>query len=180
MITLITGGQRSGKSALAEKLYSNADDGVYIATAEYNPHDAEMLERIKAHQSRRNANWRTVECYKNFSDCIGTERHYLLDCVTNCAARVLFDFTGESDDFGSVMQEKILAALQAEFETFIENIRSSCKELILVTNEVGFAVIPMQSLSRMFVDLQGKLNSFLAAKCDRVYLCVCGIPLQIK
>lgn len=52
MITLITGGSRSGKSAYAEKLLDGIDDVVYIATAEI--YDDEMQERVKKHIKRRN------------------------------------------------------------------------------------------------------------------------------
>ena len=62
MIT-VTGGARSGKSALAEKLASESGgDVLYIATA--RAFDDEMRDRIAHHRASRPAEWRTYEgCY---------------------------------------------------------------------------------------------------------------------
>ena len=62
-ITLITGGARSGKSAFAEKLLTNKDSVVYLATCEAS--DEEMKDRIAKHKSRRNPAWTTAEAYKD-------------------------------------------------------------------------------------------------------------------
>ena len=59
MITLVTGGARSGKSDFAEKLVKEAageNPVLYIATATNT--DGEMADRIRHHQARRPANWR--------------------------------------------------------------------------------------------------------------------------
>ena len=95
MITLITGGSRSGKSAYAEKLLDGIDDVVYIATAEI--YDDEMQERVKKHIKRRNPKWRTYEGFLNLEKAVNGEKHYLLDCVTNLISRILFQITGEKE-----------------------------------------------------------------------------------
>lgn len=60
MITLVTGGARSGKSGYAESRLSRYERVVYIATAQ-TADDGEMIRRIEAHKKRRPASWRTVE-----------------------------------------------------------------------------------------------------------------------
>ncbi|MGB2398770.1 MAG: bifunctional adenosylcobinamide kinase/adenosylcobinamide-phosphate guanylyltransferase, partial [Candidatus Puniceispirillaceae bacterium] len=53
-IILVTGGARSGKSALAERLaQSRGNKVIYIATSE--PFDDEMQSRIDRHRARRDA-----------------------------------------------------------------------------------------------------------------------------
>lgn len=180
MITLITGGQRSGKSTFAESLLKNTDDVVYIATAENRIDDLEFTERIKKHRSRRNKNWRTFENYKNFTQAVGNEKNYLLDCVTNAVSRFMFEFTADKSEVTKTDFDKILNTIKSVFLELIELVHKKNLNLILVTNEVGCAIVPMDALSRSFVDLQGMTNSFLANHADSVYFCVSGIPIRIK
>lgn len=180
MIVLITGGQRSGKSSFAEKALQCFDDVVYFATAENYANDSEMSTRIKSHQKRRNKNWRTVETYKNFTEHLGQEKYYLLDCVTNSVSRFMFEFTENKEKINETDFNKIMSAIKKNFTELFEAINQQNLNLYLVTNEVGSATIPMNSIARAFVDLQGLTNSFLAASADEVYFCVSGIPIKIK
>ncbi|WP_017660594.1 bifunctional adenosylcobinamide kinase/adenosylcobinamide-phosphate guanylyltransferase [Baaleninema simplex] len=60
MIYFITGGQRSGKSKFAQQLAKRlSDTPIYLATSRI--WDDNYLERIRRHQSDRDATWRTVE-----------------------------------------------------------------------------------------------------------------------
>lgn len=180
MIVLITGGQRSGKSSFAEKILQDFNDVVYFATAENCAKDGEMNARIKTHQERRNKNWRTVETYKNFAKYLGQENNYLLDCVTNTVSRFMFEFTEGREKINEKDFNKIFTAIKKTFTELFEAVNKQNLKLYLVTNEVGSATIPMNSIARAFVDLQGLTNSFLASLADEVYFCVSGIPIKIK
>jgi adenosylcobinamide kinase/adenosylcobinamide-phosphate guanylyltransferase len=50
----------------------------------------------------------------------------------------------------------------------------------LVSNEVGMGVVPAYELGRAFRDALGRVNQFLAAAADQVYVCWAGIPVEIK
>jgi adenosylcobinamide kinase/adenosylcobinamide-phosphate guanylyltransferase len=80
-ITLITGGQRSGKSRFALKLAAEFSvNPVYLATA--RKWDEEFEERIERHRSDRGDHWRTIEEEKYISRFDLKGETVVLDCVT--------------------------------------------------------------------------------------------------
>ena len=178
MITLITGGSRSGKSAYAEKLLDGINDVVYIATAEI--YDDEMQERVKKHIKRRNPKWRTYEGFLNLEKAVNGEKHYLLDCITNLISRILFQITGEKEKPCEEDIQKTIDVSLTQIKNLILEIKKINGSLILVTNEVGSSIVPMHTVSRAFSDIQGIVNAKIAELADEVVLCVCGLPIKIK
>jgi adenosylcobinamide kinase/adenosylcobinamide-phosphate guanylyltransferase len=61
-----------------------------------------------------------------------------------------------------------------------EFISTSDHRVILITNEVGWGIVPASKLGRRFRDLQGMVNQIMAEGADEVYLMVSGLPLKIK
>ncbi len=53
-------------------------------------------------------------------------------------------------------------------------------QLVLVSNEVGWSIVPENKLARLFRDEQGRLNQRVAALCDEVTLVAAGLPLVLK
>ena len=53
-------------------------------------------------------------------------------------------------------------------------------DILFVSNEVGWGVVPTDPLSRRFVDEAGRLHQALAACCDQVTLVVAGLPWSLK
>lgn len=178
MITLVTGGARSGKSTFAEKLYEDKEDVVYIATSKI--WDEEMRERVDLHRKNRPKIWRTYEGNYGLRDSIGKERHYLLDCMTVMTSNIMFDMTGDIEYIDYELQEKIEGTVVQELKSLIDEIRLKGYDLVLVTNEVGYSIVPDNHISRVFRDMQGRINQKIAALSDNVYLVCCGIPVKIK
>lgn len=178
MITLVTGGARSGKSTFAEKLYENKEDVVYIATSKI--WDEEMRERVELHRKNRPQIWRTYEGNYDLRDSIGKERYYLLDCMTVMTSNIMFDMTGDIEYIDYELQENIEDTVVQELKSLIDEIRLKGYKLVLVTNEVGYSIVPDNHISRVFRDMQGRINQRIAALSDKVYLVCCGIPVKIK
>lgn len=178
MITLVTGGARSGKSTFAESLYGNDKDVVYIATAKVI--DDEMKERVKHHQNSRPKQWRTYEGNYNLSKAIGTEKKYLLDCITILTSNIMYDISKEEENISFQLQKLIEDKVFFEVKELIDEIREKDFNLVMVTNEVGDSIVPSHSISRAFRDIQGRVNQRVAALADQVYLVCCGIPVKIK
>ncbi len=178
MITLVTGGARSGKSGFAESLYSNQDDVVYIATSQVN--DSEMENRVKLHKESRPSVWRTFEAYRNLKDAIGEETNYLLDCVTVMTSNIMFEETKELERIDGDMEKRVEDIIFNELKDLVWEIRKNNYNLILVTNEVGSSIVPEHHISRVFRDIQGRVNQRLAHISDSAYLVASGLPVRLK
>ncbi len=180
-LTFILGGARSGKSAYAEKLAAEFGDGViYCATAEI--YDDEMRERVRQHQSRRPAAWRTVEAPRSAAEKLAAAleerpaKCVLLDCLSILTSNVLLGLPEdicEADAFAA-LRERELDALYALVKKTPE------VNFMIVSNEVGMDVVPATKLGRIYRDLLGRANQSAAAEADAVWLLVAGIPLKIK
>jgi len=168
MKELILGGTRSGKSALAQQRAGQSGLAVtYIATARLL--DREMAERIIRHRQARPAGWQVVEEPLALAQALqanaATDRCLLVDCLTLWLSNLL-----------AASEERLLDEKQALLET----LPALPGYLILVSNEVGQGIVPVNSLARRFRDEAGWLHQALAHCCDRVTLTVAGLPLTLK
>lgn len=175
-ITLILGGARSGKSALATRLAGESGKEIcYLATA--CAHDQEMAARIARHQQERPAQWQIIETPRALAKTIlaeaGPHRLLLVDCLTLWLCNLLHDDGANP----TAVSEQQLAQARLEL---IAALQQAPGELILVANEVGLGIIPMGELSRQFVDEAGRLNQAIAAVAQRVIFVAAGLPLTLK
>ncbi|HBF40132.1 MAG TPA: bifunctional adenosylcobinamide kinase/adenosylcobinamide-phosphate guanylyltransferase [Firmicutes bacterium] len=182
-LILITGGARSGKSSYAETIASKAGtDVLYIATA--LPIDTEMKERITKHREHRPSQWQTVEAYRDIDKVISKnfpgKSAVLLDCITVMLNNLFFDSGMNWDTADHRMIATFEEESRKEFQKLITCASQLDIPVILVTNELGMGLIPENRLSRIFTDIHGRTNQLLAAAAQEVYLCISGIPLQIK
>lgn len=177
MISIVTGGARSGKSEFAESLIKG--DAIYIATAEN--YDDEMDLRIKKHVKRRNESgikWRTVECLKNFDGLSGEEKYVLFDSLGVFVSNIMFSKT--ADDLSDKSIEETILVVRKELEELLDWARENDKELVIVTDEVGMSIIPESKVARVYRDLIGTINKEVAAKCDRAYFVCMGLEVRLK
>lgn len=166
-IILITGGQRSGKSAFAEKMaLSLSPTPVYLATARV--WDDEFRQRVIRHQQNRGPQWTNIEEEKELSKHQLDKRTIVIDCVTLWCTNFFFDL---HSDVSSALE-----AIKAEFDRFT----AQDATFIFVTNEIGLGGVSENKLQRQFTDLQGWANQYIASHADEMYLLVSGIPLKIK
>jgi adenosylcobinamide kinase/adenosylcobinamide-phosphate guanylyltransferase len=164
-LSVVTGGARSGKSALAERL-ARAGGGplTYIATAE--PLDDEMRDRIARHRDGRGAGWHTVEAPRDLAGALGAVASgtVLVDCATLWLGNRMLDGADPAGD-----ARDLVAAL------------AGCRgRVVVVTNEVGSGIVPDNALARRFRDSQGRLNQRLAAEAGLVVAVIAGLPLVLK
>lgn len=178
MIVFITGGQRSGKSSFAENLLKDKSNVGYIATSIVT--DKEMEERVKIHRKTRPEVWRTIEAYRDFSQEIGSEDIYLLECLGTMTGNIMYDYTKDLDSIDSHISKLIEEEIYKEIRDLINTINCLDKDLIIVTNEVGFSLTSTNHVGRVYTDILGRINQRVAKLCDQAYLIVSGMEVRLK
>ena len=173
--SLILGGARSGKSALAEEMVAShakaqGSTCFYVATAcaDKSRRDDDMRTRIDRHRHRRGDRWTTVE---EPLDIVGRLRQLarpggvvLVDCLTLWITNLMAhnrDVAGECQALVTV-----LPTLRAP--------------VVFVSSEVGSGLVPMEPLSRDFRDHVGSVNQCVGAGVSRVVFVAAGLPLILK
>lgn len=180
-IILVTGGARSGKSRYAESLLAEKQPVTYIAPARIE--DAEMQERVRQHQCARPPGWKTFEGTYHLAQAVtGNDQtgDYLIDCLTVLTANIMFDSTHTVETISGELQQAVEDAVIEEIERFIRKVQACDSWLVMVTNEVGCAIVPENHVARVYRDILGRVNQRVAALCDEVYLVACGLPLRLK
>jgi adenosylcobinamide kinase/adenosylcobinamide-phosphate guanylyltransferase len=170
-ITLITGGARSGKSSFALELalkgYSQRS---FIATA--LAVDEEMKERIAFHQKQRGNAFQNVEAPIRLSEAIASAADKCEVAVVDCLTVWLGNLYHHYNEREASIREDVTGLLKTLDHT-------AC-DLILVTNEVGWGIVPERPLGRVFRDMAGFMNQQVAQRAHHVYLLCCGIPIALK
>lgn len=170
----MTGGIRSGKSAYAEGLLRSDRAARYIATGPATSDDEEWAARVAAHRGRRPEAWTTIET-PDAADAISTATApVLLDSVGSW-------LTGQLDSLGAWQPNDTWKTdLGTRLDTLVGAIAGSRQDLVVVTEEVGLALVSAHRSGRLYADLLGSANQRIAAVCDRVVLVIAGCPLVIK
>jgi adenosylcobinamide kinase / adenosylcobinamide-phosphate guanylyltransferase len=170
-LALILGGARSGKSRYGLGLAARCPaPRLFVATCE--PRDAEMEARIEAHQRERGSDWTTREVPLDLAAAVSqAQDHYgviLVDCLTMWVSNLLLQEGAPS------------GGIQTACERLIEGLAQTTAPTILVSNEVGWGIVPDNPLARQFRDQAGWLHQRLAQVADLVVLVVAGVPMFIK
>ena len=167
---LILGGARSGKSRFAEQLATRSGRPVtYIATCQPGK-DAELAERIAAHQARRPESWAVIEEPPRLAATLqatARDAHCILvDCLTLWITNLL------------LKEDPHL--LKTEQQALVDTLPTLPGQILLISNEVGQGITPVNTLSRRFIDQAGELHQTLAQICHTVTLVTAGLPQKLK
>lgn len=169
-LTLVLGGARSGKSGYAQRQAEQAAEAagrspVFIATAE--AFDDEMRDRIARHQAERGQGWRQVEAPLDLAEAVralSAEDVAVVDCLTLWLSNQML---GERD-------------LAAAVDDLAQALAACPATLWVVSNEVGWSLVPDNALGRRFRDEAGRLNQRIAAAADAACLIVAGMRLPLE
>jgi adenosylcobinamide kinase/adenosylcobinamide-phosphate guanylyltransferase len=169
-VALVLGGVRSGKSRWALEFAARGRAVAFLATAEAL--DDEMRARIARHRAERPAGWTTVETPlalpEAIEECGRSCDLLVVDCLTLWTANLL---TAEQGD-----RDRILA----HADRLCAALARTAASVVLVSNEVGWGIVPADPETRLYRDLLGEINQRVARVADQVVLLVAGCPVQVK
>ncbi len=168
-LTVLLGGARSGKSALAARMAARGPEPVtVIVTGE--PRDEEMAERIRRHRASRPASWITVEEAVELAGALSAAEPHgcvVVDCLTLWVSNLLE--RGEED-----------AGILDRARTAADVAAARIAPTIVVSNEVGSGIVPMNALARRYRDLLGEVNAIWASVAASTMLVVAGRALTLS
>ena len=168
-LTVLLGGARSGKSALATRLASAAEGPVsVVVTAEAR--DEEMTERIRRHREVRPVGWTTVEAPLGLASALGdvpTEAFVILDCLSLWVSNAM---EAGLDDERIVEEAREIATGLAHRDA----------AAVVISNEVGLGIVPVNALARRYRDTLGRVNATFVSAADRAYFVVAGRALALE
>ena len=193
MITLVTGGSGSGKSAYAESLlYSCEGIRYYIATMQI--YDAEGEKKVERHRKlRAGKGFLTIESPINVGKiqfaCAGKaeqaqyrqeaemkvqgnaeKKSALLECMSNLTANEMFTKDGMKSE------EEVVEKIVSEMQTLSQKLDN----LVIVTNNVFEDGVIYDAGTMEYLKALGRINTALARLADRVAEVVVGIPVELK
>jgi len=172
--TLVTGPVRSGKSRHAEDLLRDHSDVTYVATGRRpDPSDPEWSRRVRAHRGRRPESWRTVETADVPRVIAGARGPVLVDCLGTWLTAVVDDVGWDDLDAAS-------AAVARQVAQLVGSLCTATVPVVVVTNEVGWSLVPTTESGRLFQDELGRLNALVAGVAARVHLVVAGRVVDLS
>ena len=175
MRVLVTGGVRSGKSSHAERLLADEAAVTYV-TPGYpaDPQaDPEWAARVAAHQASRPASWMTLETVDVAHALRVTRGPVLVDCLGTWLTRQLDAVGWESP------RDRIRRELGERTAELADAVAGHPGPVVIVTNEVGWGVVPEHRSGRLFTDQLGWTNQAVARSVDDVILVVAGRTLHL-
>lgn len=193
MITLVTGGSGSGKSAYAESLLSSCE-GIRYYIATMRIYDAEGEKKVERHRKlRAGKGFLTIESPMNVGkirfECAGEaeqaqyrqgaerkvqgssgKKSALLECMSNLTANEMFTKDGMKSE------EEVVEKIVSEMQTLSQKLDN----LVIVTNNVFEDGVIYDAGTMEYLKALGRINTALARLADRVAEVVVGIPVELK
>jgi adenosylcobinamide kinase/adenosylcobinamide-phosphate guanylyltransferase len=170
---LVTGGVRSGKSRYAESLLPAEAEVVYLTPGYPADDDPEWAARIAAHRLRRPPSWRTVETVELATAVAQSSAPMLIDCLGTWLTRLI-----DSWEAWEATDADLVVRLGQETAALAEAVAAH-PQVVIVSNEVGWGVVPEHRAGRIFADNLGRINQAIAEVCDEVVLMVAGRPVRV-
>jgi len=183
-LILILGGARSGKSTHAQELAKEITAGssrvAYVATG--IACDDEMQARVEQHRRSRPPAWATIEAPIEVAQVIKRAGEEYAVMIVDCLTTLVTNWLAERGQLEEPTEDivELEKAVLGQVDELVRAAKRSKATVIVVSNEVGLGVVPSFKAGRVFRDLAGLANQFIAREADEVYMMWAGIPQKIK
>ena len=163
----ITGPTKSGKSQLAEFLIKDHESVTYIATSKPRLNDPDWQRRIAIHKARRPDNWKLIQypldiC--NEIESIDRKDSILLDSLGGLVEQRLMDSEENWESFQNL---------------FVKILKSNDLAIIVVSEEIGWSIVPSTPIGHLFRERLSKLTFLLSRSSTKKWLAVNGIAIDL-
>jgi adenosylcobinamide kinase / adenosylcobinamide-phosphate guanylyltransferase len=167
-LVVLLGGARSGKSVLALRLAERASAPVvFLATGEAG--DEEMADRIARHRHERPASWSTVEEPVELERSVAAvdgEATLIVDCLSLWVSNLI--------------ERRPAPEIEAAAAAAVQVAAARSGLTIVVSNEVGLGIVPVNALARGYRDVLGRVNALWVAAADEAYFVVAGRTIKLE
>lgn len=165
---MVCGPSGSGKSRWAELLACQSRrDVVYIATGPLRPDDPSWQSRLQRHRRRRPAHWCCLEVQGELShalDGLQPEQLALVDSLGTWVSEHLDRSPSVWLEQASRLRQSLLRCRGA---------------VVLVSEEVGWGVVPSTAVGGLFRERLASINQELASLCSAHWLVVQGRAIDL-
>ncbi len=182
-LTVLLGGQKSGKSGLATRRAHASGRPVVVVTPAM-VRDAEFEARVARHRADRPAHWRTVETF-DLLDALNNAEHgafVIVDALDTWLAGELESAElvagDEPPDPGSLRDAE--HRLSAALRSFAEAARASGHEVVVIAGQPGLGAHAPGAGARAYVDVHGVCLQQLSAVADEALLVVAGRTMSLE
>ena len=166
-LVIISGSTKSGKSQLAEYLIKQQKSITYIATSRPRPNDPAWETRINAHKSRRPKSWTLLEHPDDICKAINS-------LAIN--ESILLDSLGGLVENHLMKNEDQWKVFECEFLECLLNTNSG---IFVVSEEVGWGIVPSTPVGNLFRERHSKLTSMISRHSKKCWLAVNGTAIDL-
>lgn len=187
MLAFVAGPVRSGKSTAALALALSSGVPVVMAVGGRSD-DPEMTRRIARHRAARPADVRVVETagYPDWLDDVPAGACLLVDCLGTVLGGMMLDAPAdpgrddaEGTDDAECTSEATEAWVTARADALVDRLIARHGPTVIVSNEVGWGVVPAFPSGRLFRDVLGRANRRLVDAADRAWMIVAGRAIDL-
>lgn len=177
MLAILTGPVRSGKSSAGLALALASGHPVVVAVGA-SEDDEEMRRRIARHRAERPEGVVVVETTElDWRSRVPADACLLVDCLGTVLGGWLWGLVADDAELADAGAEE---AAERAADELVEWLAAREAPTVVVTNEVGWGIVPATPLGRLFRDVLGRANRRLVDRADAAWLVVAGRCLDIN
>ncbi len=175
---LITGGANSGKARWAIRYFAHCRDVAYITSNDDMEED--LRKRMEITNEQNGVKWDVIRYDGTPADIISNDHNFFIFDGLPEYTLALLGMTSDTDIISEEKAKAVKKQVIQDVSDMMQKAQNVNADLIIITLETGFSVVPPHSAQQIFRDILCSVNQRIANIADEVYLSVSGIQMQIK